>query len=163
MNISPPKNTCCGAVFLHGTHETHCARSNGQIWQIVPWVNRDPNRGKRVVHRCTGGGEAAYADFSRELTGLPSLDPSGAIVRSLLVQSFLRKPRDATVATGDGRRNRPAMSPVRQQANMRRSVATCVQPSNPGQYGISFSGSVLLSREGSLRLHGPVAVRGSQR
>jgi len=62
----------------------------------ILWVNHDSNRGKRVVHRCTGGGEAAYAGFSRELTGLPSLDPSGAVVRSLLVQSFLRKPKDAT-------------------------------------------------------------------
>jgi len=35
------------------------------------------------------------AGVSRELTGLPSLDPSGAVVRSLLVQSFLRKPKDA--------------------------------------------------------------------
>jgi len=42
-----------------------------------------------------GAGEAAYAGFSRELTGLPSLDPSGAVVRSLLVQSFLRKPKEA--------------------------------------------------------------------
>jgi len=47
MSISPPENTCCGAVFLHGTHEHSVPEVYGQIWQIVPWVNRDSNRGKR--------------------------------------------------------------------------------------------------------------------
>jgi len=35
------------------------------------------------------------AGVSRELTGFPSLDPSGAVVRSLLVQSILPQPKDA--------------------------------------------------------------------
>jgi len=75
---------------------THCARS---LWSDLADRTVGESRLKSwqaVVHRCTGGGEAAYAGFSRELTGLPSLDPSGAVVRSLLVQSFLRKPKDAT-------------------------------------------------------------------
>jgi len=50
--------------------------------------------------RCTGGGEAAYVGFSRELTGLRSLDPSGAVVRSLLVQSS--RPRGRRRARGGG-------------------------------------------------------------
>jgi len=35
------------------------------------------------------------AGVSKELTGLPSLDLSGAVGRSLLVQSFLRQPKEA--------------------------------------------------------------------
>jgi len=54
-----------------------------------------------LADRIVGDNDAARATrlhragVSRELTGLPSLDPSGAVVRSLLVQSFLRKPKDA--------------------------------------------------------------------
>jgi len=74
---------------------THCVRN---LWSDQADCTVGESRLKSwqaVVHRCTGGGEAAYAGFSRELTGLPSLDPSGAVVRSLLVQSFLRKSKDA--------------------------------------------------------------------
>jgi len=96
----------------------------------------------------------------------------GTMEKGILATSWqpgphLEEPRslvasETIIATGDGRWNRPTMSPVRQQANMWRSVATCVQPSNPGQNGISSSGSVFRSREGSLRLHGRAAVHGSQ-